>query len=317
MEHIEEYRRLPRALRHQLSKIQSKFYENKEIQRHYQKMVHGFKDNHNVNDRISTILFRMSIFRIMGPKTLIIPELLDSIYCYHDNKDKSIITFNKVLKTGKHAKVAEGLYRDRPVIIKWYQSNKRDITYELNIYKKLKDIGCDVPWFSGHYNFWGHKVMILEKLSPLCQYDDELKLGVQIIQQLHYLHKFAIHCDIKPQNIMKRQTGNKCNYLLIDFGGVAIEHLSYGYRRWLWSPKWTSQKAHQPDQVVTQKNDFIELGYTMKAIQNWRDTHNHSDGEIKTGYSGRLLKYMKRVEEIDHKKVTEKDYSDLIKILTR
>jgi serine/threonine protein kinase len=211
----------------------------------------------------------------------------------------------------------EGIHHGRPVVVKWYQSSKRDTTYELNFYQKLRGMGCDVPWFSSHYNFWGHKVMVLEKLSPLTQYDDEFKMGVHIIQQLRLLHRMGVHCDIKPQNVMKRQINKRtAQYLLIDFGGVATERLSYGYRRWLWSPKWTSQTPHEADQVVTEKNDFLELAYTMRAMQNWRDSHNQSDGDVKRGFTGRLARYLKRVEEIDKRHVRDQDYTDLLRILT-
>ena len=42
-------------------------------------------------------------------------------------------------------------------------------------------------------------------------------IGIQMFQQLHYLHsKEILHLDIKPENMMYNNESNK--FLLIDFG---------------------------------------------------------------------------------------------------
>ena len=200
---------------------------------------------------------------------------------------------------------------DVPIVVKWYQSNKRDTLYEIGIYKKLRHLKCPVPWFSSTYEFWNSPVLVMERLQGLTKEDDEFEVAIEVIKQLRYLHQFGIHNDLKPGNIMKRMQNGKPVYFMIDHGGVATQPLGYGYRRWIWSPKWTCQRPHASNQITTPKHDFIELGYTMKTMQNWTTGDNH----IRSGFTDKLAKYMDRVVRIDEKNVTGKDYDDLIELL--
>lgn len=317
MEYIEKYHQLPKVLRNQLAKVQSVFIDDKDVQRHYHKLKSLVKDHRTLSDHHIKILLRMTIMAVISPRTLFNREWFDVMCCYREDKPKSNIKLTKVIKSGRHVNIIEGSLKNLQVIIKWYESSKRNTQYEIDIYERLKELGCNLPWFSGKFKYWGHTVLVLEKLIPLTQYDDECKIGAHVIDQLRYLHTFGIHCDMKPGNIMKRTRTGKPEYLLIDYGGVALDRLSYGYRRWIWTPRWTSQKQHESNQITTAKHDFIELGYTMKTIQNWRERKDHSDGEFKKGFTGRLDKYMKRVFEINPRHITSKDYDDLIKILSK
>ena len=166
----------------------------------------------------------------------------------------------------------------------------------------------------------------MEKLFPITKDDNEFEVALEVMKQLVYLHQFGIHNDIKPGNIMKRIVNGKPKYLLIDYGGVATQRLSYGFKRWIWSPKWTSQELHGKNQVTTAKNDFIELVYTMKTIQNMRNGEDkrhrrNKDGEeednIRTGFVGRLAKLHDRVEQVNPKDIKEEDYLDIIRILEK
>ena len=310
---IDNYKELPKLLKGQLDKIEKKFIDNREVQECYSKYLKDFRDSHQINDYAKSIIFKMSILKTISPRYFFDQQWFKQVYCY--GEDGSKIKLNKIMKVGKHAVVCEGKFKETPVIIKWYQSVKRNITFETNIYQQLHDRGCITPDFSSKYQFWGTPVLILEKLLQLDSTDNEYQLGIQIIKQLRYLHKLGVHCDIKPQNIMKKVVNNKVKYLLIDFGGVATEPLSYGYRRWLWSPKWTSQPPHRKNQIVSFKHDFIELGYTLKAVQNWRKNKTEEDGEFKSGYKSKLKRYMNRVDQINQQSIKDDDYNDLIHIL--
>ncbi len=250
--------------------------------------------------------------------------------CY-DIQGKRKIHLHSFIKEGESVKVMEGTMDGIPVVVKSLISRKHCIRDEMSVYVRLKKAGCPVPWFSTSFYFWGQPVLVLEKLEPLSPYDDEIQLGVQIIEQLEYVHDFGCHSDIKPQNIMKRvpehygrigrnkkYKSQDIEYFLIDYGGVAEEPLKKGYKRWIWTRKWTSQEPHQPNQVVTMTNDFVELAYVMRAIQNWRSvapkkkTTNikHVDGDFKTGYEGRLKRYMEAVA--DHEIVDHTDLCDIL-----
>lgn len=231
------------------------------------------------------------------------------------SEDGPYIDFQKVLCANSKSVLISGLMNGIEVVVKWYKGDKRDCSYEANLYEKLKELGCNLPWFCTKFKFLNHQVLALEKLEKLDIHDEEFNIGIAVLDQLIYIHKIGVHCDIKPLNIMKRVHKGKTTYFLIDFGGLTTKKLDYGYSRWLWSPKWCSQKSHVKKQITTAKNDFIELGYTMKAIQNWK-IYNGKDGEYKTGFTGRLAKYMQRVNKIDpYSPMRDKIHEELKSIL--
>lgn len=226
------------------------------------------------------------------------------------------IDLKKVICTNSKSQIIEGVMNNIPIIVKWYKGSRYDCSYESELYDKLKADGCPLPWFSTKFKFLNNKVLAVEKLENLTIDDDAIKIGKAVLMQLKHIHKIGVHCDIKPLNIMKRVYKGNVTYFLIDFGGLTTKPLEYGYSRFLWSQKWTSQKSHTKKQVTTAKNDFIELGYTMKAIQNWKFM-NGKDGEYKTGFTGRLLEYMNRVNKIDPKNINiDKIHNELINILS-
>lgn len=157
----------------------------------------------------------------------------------------------------------------------------------------------------------------MEELDPLDAKDDPYQVGIAILIQLQYLHQFAVHSGIKPDNIMKRyRSSTDLSYFLIDFGGTTTERLGYGYRRWLHSPEWTSQNRHVKNQITTPKNDFLELGFTMKSLSHWKssgpDVHR-----ARTDFTGRLKRYMKAVSDMSPRdSFKEENYEKLIRILS-
>lgn len=139
-------------------------------------------------------------------------------------------------------------------------------------------------------------------------------MGIQILNQLKIAHQICIHNDIKPDNIMKRGE-IICEYFLIDWGGATTKKLGYGYERRVWSPKWTSQPMNQPEQLTTAVNDFIELGFTMQAIQNIRKGLPNKQNLFQYNFKGKIKTYMQRINSINRKNIVARDYDDLISIL--
>jgi hypothetical protein len=176
-----------------------------------------------------------------------------------------------------------------------------------------------LPYFSSSYMMYGQPVLILELLEKLDQTDDPYNIGFEIIHHLYYIHQIGVHTDIKPENIMKiaRMSDGKKKmfYYLIDFGGMTCDRFpGGGYRRFVWSPKWTSQikpnwykelgmegKETEKVRQTCPRFDFIELGITMRVFQitsklptvpsdiDERYLHDY------TKYKGRLKKYMEYV----------------------
>lgn len=309
MEIIQDYQRLPECLKEQIKRLQSNYDLPDKVNNYYSHLKE--KTNKEVVEKHGRILMRLAILLAMTPFDLMEPDFFSILSCYNDkNGDK--IVFRKLLKKGKHARVVEGKNsKNRIMIVKWYGSGKRDTCFEAGIYERLKEMGCSLPYFSADYYFWNRRVLVFEKLKKLNGSDDEFELAIQLIQQLKKLHTFGVHCDIKPQNVMKKINKDGTHkYLLIDYGGIAYEKLGNGYRRWLWSPDWTSQEAHVKDQVVTMKADFVELTYTMKWIQNARKKRKNDD--TKRGYKGRLKSYFDFVNKIDEKNIDEDIHDQLI-----
>jgi len=313
---VSHYRHLPEPLKKQLSKLEDRFREDSEIKSLanglYRKAYkhHGKSSYRSLNLDLRRIAFRMAMLKAIPSDMLLESKWFPYVSCY-DHRGHTV-RLEKEIAQGRHVYVISGkLDNEIPVVVKWYQSNKRDTLYEISIYKRLRKMNCDTPWFSSSYRFWDFPVLVMEKLQSLTKEDNEFEMMIQIIKQLIDLHTFGIHNDIKPGNIMKRVTNGVSKYLLIDHGGVATQRLQYGYRRWIWSPKWTCQTPHASNQITTAKHDFIELGYTAKTMQNWRT----GDDRIRKGFTGKLAKYMDRVEQINVKDVRPEDYQDLIKIL--
>lgn len=220
-----------------------------------------------------------------------------------------------------------------PVILKWYKSSKRDTEYEVQVYAKLRDLKCKIPWMSTSYMLWKTPVLIMEPLEPISGHDDVWEMGAQCIQQLRIVHKIGVHNDLKPGNIMKRRFTEKSErgvdrgdweFLVIDYGGLTSEKAKdgVGYIRHVWTPKFTSQKRHEKNQVTYERHDLIELGFTIKGLLNERiegkDTKKNKRKNplpVRDGFIGRLFDYMHRVAEIDERNIKSKDYEDLILVL--
>lgn len=219
-----------------------------------------------------------------------------------------------------------------PVIVKWYESERKDTEYEISAYAELRKINCKTPWFSSSYMLWKTPVLVMEPLIEITHEDDEFEVAAQTLQELKIIHQKGIHNDIKRQNVMKRKykpdtkkgvDKGEWEYLVIDYGGMTTEKLGYGWKRSVWSPKYTCQKPHpKKPQITTPWHDFKETGYMMKDIQNLRTAankgHKSTHGDklpIREGFEGKLKTYMEYLhEEIDKRDVQPEDYDNLIAI---
>jgi serine/threonine protein kinase len=216
-----------------------------------------------------------------------------------------------------------------PVIIKFFEHGHHNVSDEIHIYEKIRKAGGDTPWFSKNYEVWGEPVLIMQKLDKITTDDNEYKIGIDVINQLRYIHKFGVHSDIKPSNVMKCNFKNK--YFLIDNGGVTTDKLAYGYRRHTWTERWTSQKMHPTDenentlnQITTSKHDLVENVFMMRGIQIVRENfpgktvrvHLQDGDNPQKGIRGILRLYCEKLAPIDRKKpVSDGDYDALIAIL--
>ncbi len=207
------------------------------------------------------------------------------------------------------------------VVVKWTPEPEpgKDVAEEIEHWKRVQSVGVRTPWLSFDFVFWGEPVLAIEFLQPLGPEDDEFTLGAVLLPDLAKLHTVGVHCDIKPDNIMKRGAHE---YFLIDYGGLATTRKYYGFKRFTWSPKWTSQ-VYEWDQVCTGKNDLLELGYTMRALQLGRELirspqlARQADAlNPRLGFFWKLRAYMERVRQIDERTIRSDDYTQLARVLT-
>jgi serine/threonine protein kinase len=321
MDLIGTYNSLPSILKKQIKTIQPKFDSSRKVINYSNHMFEQSKLNKS--ERNKKIISRLAIFTLITSNDLLTPDYFQIILCYNDSDHNDTIKLISILKEGKHAKVFEAKDKSGETkVVKYYNSEKRDTCFEIGVYDKLKEMGMKLPWFNSNFYFWNSKILVLEKLTKLNSKEDEFDLAIQLIKQLKILHSFGVHSDIKPDNIMKKRNykTKKTTYYLIDFGGISYEKFQHGYRRWIWSPKWTCQTSHQKNQVTTMKHDFIELGYTMKHIQTlkkYKDKKSQKKVPMRSGFDGKLGKYMDYINEIDEKKIPEDIHDQLIKFIEK
>lgn len=309
-----EYHNLPIFVKKQLTDI-SKLYKNDhEIKKFYSGLINNTDIPNTASD---DDLFNYSI--LVKLKTKHILEYNYSLLeCYSSDGKK--IKLTKLIKpdksknknkTSKHAVVLEGIYDETPVIIKYYEMNDDDIdiTYEIDIYHKLKNMECNIPQFDDQFMVLNKRVLMLEKLEKLDKHDNIYKIGMNIVSQLSYLHTFAIHNDIKPDNIMKKMIDGKPYYYLIDYGGVSTTKLCCGYKRRIWSPHWTCQERGAHNQVTQPKHDFIELGYTLNYMHKGFNFKSYKN--ICNTHLGKYNDFVKSLEKHGNKQI---DYKMVVNI---
>lgn len=159
---------------------------------------------------------------------------------------------------------------DRFLVMKW---DKDNVSHkEVENYLKIKQLGGSVPDLAPEPMFWkcfGKPVLIMEKLLPLDTTDDEFELGRQLIMtQLPYIHQFAVHLDLKPDNIMKRAAKTASEppkYFIIDMD-LATEKLENGaFERHHATPLYHSQLS-MPLQASNYRADLEELFAVMTSM---------------------------------------------------
>ena len=331
---LEIYKEFPQPVLEQIDYLNKKFPTHPQIDR---KSRHVAKEE-NIDIKIARSLV---IYEFFETRDFFHRRFFDGIFC--SEPDGRRVYLNKKLTVKKIERVClfKGTLVNKkdnakpvPVIVKWYESERKDTEYEISIYCELRKINCKVPWFSSSYMLWKTPVLIMEPLEEITGEDDEFEVAAQVLQQFKIIHQKGIHNDIKRQNVMKRQYKVDSNrgvdkgeweYLVIDYGGMTIERLGYGWKRCVWSPKYTCQKPHpKKPQITTPWHDFKEVGIMIKDIQCLRDNKKkkskslHKDvDELRDPqfWTGRLKTYMDHLHnEVDKKDVQMEDYDDLIAI---
>lgn len=328
----ELYRALPQALVSSIERVSVQLLHDKSVKRLLSE--YNFK--------------KMDLFRAYA---CIIVTLLDSfhpLYMFDYRWKEQVLGYIDPSKSGEYryfrlvstiknnkgAKILEGLLMKtpndhstaKPIVVK--ASYTKAITMEMQTYTVLRKMGCPVPWFSVNYSYWGHPVLVMEKLLPITYDKDNVRTVCKnVVEQLRYVHKIGVHCDIKPGNIMKKRIskGKKSRYYyyIIDYGGIAIEECNLPgpiryFKRHTHTEMFSSQRSAK-DRKCQAVNDLLELGYTLNYIA-WKKTgvsEKIVQEKFRREYSGVCKEYMRYVTKVVRNgPVTEQTYEDILEIMS-
>ena len=257
-----------------------------------------------------------------------IEEILSHPEFYAYDNQGNRIYFIKSLGSGDQrvflGRVVATDGKERPnVVVKWILGTLGEGTIEdeMKRWQLVQSLGVKTPWIGYDFRFWDQPVLVLEVLQPLDTTDNEFVVGASIVGDLAKLYKVGVHSDLKPDNIMKRVT-DKTEYFIIDYGGLATVPLLYGFKRYIWTPLYTSQVPATLC-VCTGKNDLLELAYTMRGLQIEEDAAKRPDfyarfpdeRDARHGISFKLRAFLERVTAIDERRIIDEDYNELLVIL--
>ena len=82
---------------------------------------------------------------------------------------------------------------------------------ELSIWKKLRNIGCPLPWFSSSWSLQEDKVLVFEAITELVAPFDPPIVFRHILLQLSFLHQFQVHGNITRTSICQNVHGYYLN----------------------------------------------------------------------------------------------------------
>lgn len=291
------YSYLPLRLRDNVASLREEFRGHKGV---LENLLHMLEEEGCTSQTyVKENIIDICILSRVTLEEVLLPRYLSRLCCYHYLKPNKYFNIAGVLNKNERVKI---IFCERNKVAKWFSGN---LAFEISIYQRLEEEKCPLPYFSTSYRIWNKKILFMERLFPLEEHDNPYEIGICVLEQLYYLHRFGVHNDIKPCNILKRGK----QYFLIDFGGVATEKLLYGYKRWNWSRSWTCQKMHAKEQVTTAKHDFIELGYVINSLLG--------SEQPRKNFYGKILEYMEQVRQIDEENIEDNIYGKLKNILAK
>lgn len=320
---IYQWNNTPDILKHQIEVLSEHFKTNEDVKNEYKRLKEDY-ESMKLGDKIykgkelHKVFLHTCIFKHISALQASKSRFFKDLLCYNERGEPIIelvdnITVGKYVKLFSARFICPENYPDwgnRPIVVKLYESRDgiHTTNFEIDMYRYLGDPS---PSLGVNAYLWNIPVLVMKPMKPLCADDDELDIGIQVLEQLPALHQFTVHSDIKPDNIMREKGTKPRIYRLIDFGGCARERLSdgkkSGFKRRTWSAKWTTQKRRAV--VTNPKYDLLELGHTLTALKFMRESgKNRYPSRKRRTFTGRLKQYMDYVEEIDDVKIKHNQY---------
>lgn len=339
---VQQWWNAPEILQHQIAALAEYYAKRDPIKTRLEKWC---KDFHAINfnnqvfegETAKNIALFSCILKYISAMRVTHVKFFPQLHCYNE-LGEPIIELKDYITKGENMKLfkAEFIsskktygYGNIPLVVKLYESRGgRNTLHEIDVYRKL---GNPSPSLNINCYLWNQPVLVMRPMEELGYDDDIYEIGIQILQQFPALHKFTVHSDLKPDNIMKEipassndgddsgggnndnvqgcnRKRNKPIYKLIDFGGCAKEKSKYGYCRRTWSRKWQCQER-ESGVVTTPKWDMIELGHALCGLKykNEHKCKNYPEHN-KRIFTGKLKKYMDYVESLDDKRIRCSEY---------
>jgi len=230
------------------------------------------------------------------------------LFCYND-KDEYII-LKDILGEHDEQFVFRGKKNNgMDVMVKWTK-NPQELEDEIENMFRAETIGVSLPYFDDSFFFWDVHVLVEEILEPININDNPIEIGRQLLPNIQKLHFFAVHNDIKPSNIMKRDN----QYFLIDYGGLAFIPKLYGFWREIWTPLWASQVKEQ-GQITTAKNDLLELIYVLHYQDALIQGIYIEEDNYKNIFIEPWNSLIDKIRNIDERNIKNSDYESFYKVL--
>jgi len=266
-------------------KILSEFTKYFDVQRNSSKIESFLKDNilyayNNCGDRI----YIQNILRFddeqhvgQGILTKYNPKMCQHVICSSDE------TVNKCSMW----------------VVKWnVKEDGAQVTErEVENWRKIENTGASIPNILEGFKILDFPVLVMESLEQLDPNDFNQKLVMTIASFIEKIIPLGVLNNLKPSNILKRinksNTQTETTYFVADVAGMTTEPLSYGFKRFTWSPQWTSQVV-DANTITTVKNDLIEFGYVL----NWLSRGNETQDEQKSVEISENVRILERPQEV-------------------
>jgi hypothetical protein len=184
-------------------------------------------------------------------------------------------------------------------------------------WRQVSNTGANVPKIYTDFYILDFPVIVVEQLTPLDASDYNQKLVMSIVSYIEKIIPIGVNNNIKPSNIMKRiNKDSSITYIVTDVEMMTTEEKAYGYKRYSWSPEWTSQVV-DINTITTVKNDLLEFGYTLNYLAQMQD----AQAELDLAQQIRIIEmpeelndWMERVRIIDEQNIKLVDFIELKKM---
>ena len=189
---------------------------------------------------------------------------------------------------------------------------------EVEKWRLIESTGAMIPKVLSGFMILDFSVVVMERLYPLEIQDYNQKLVMSITSYIEKLIPIGVNNNLKPSNILKKihPITKEVSYFVSDVALMTTQPDLYGYKRFTWSPFWSSQ-VMDLDTVTTVKNDLLELGYVLTWLSKLRDVNTE---EEMIGLMNRIrivekpkeiMDWMNRVRAINEQEIEMKDFVDL------